>query len=104
MISSTYLKGGNKLSSSKMKYKRQDRISHNVNSEYDIVFDRCTPIIDGVLQKEEELLMRYTKNGRTINYAPAFSETDMVKTIVKLYNSSLISAEAKDILKKGIIN
>ncbi|OCT14257.1 hypothetical protein A8709_25855 [Paenibacillus pectinilyticus] len=92
------------MSSSKMKYKLHDRISHNVNSEYDIVFDRCTPIINGVTQNEEEILMRYTKNGRTVNNAPAFSEIDMAKTIVKLYNSTLLSAEAKDILKKGIIN
>ena len=91
------------MSKPKMKYKLHDRISHNVNSEYDIVFDKCTAIVDGVEQKEEELLMRYTKNGRTINNAPAFDEIDMIKTILKLYNSTLLSVEAKEILRKGII-
>ncbi|WP_375346286.1 hypothetical protein ACEWPB_02725 [Priestia megaterium] len=90
------------MSKPKVQYKLHDRISHNVDSEYDIVFDKCTPIIDGVSQKEEQLLMRYTKNGNTINNAPAFSEIDMVKTIVKLYNSTLVSVEAKEVLRKGI--
>ncbi len=92
------------MSKPRIEYKRNDRISHNVNSEYDIVFDKCTPIVDDVVHKGEELLMRYTKNGRTINNAPAFDEIDMIKTIVKLYNSTLLSAEAKEVLRKGIIN
>lgn len=85
-----------------MQYKIHDRISHNINSEYEIVFDKCTPIINGVSQKEKQLLMRYTKNGNTVNNAPAFGEIDMMKTIVKLYNSTLISVEAKEVLRKGI--
>jgi hypothetical protein len=91
------------MSENTVKYKLHDRISYNVNSEYDIVFDKCTPIINGVEQKDEELLMRYTKNGNTVNRAPAFAEIDMMKTIVKLYNSKLLSAEAKDILRNGIV-
>lgn len=86
-----------------MKYKRHDRISQNVDSKYDIVFDKCTPIVNGVPQKDEQLLMRYTKNGNTVNNAPAFNEIDMMKTIVKLYNSTLLSAEAKEVLRRGII-
>lgn len=78
------------------------RVSYNVNNEYDIVFDRCTPKIDGVKQNYEELLMRYTKNGNTVNRAPAFDEIDMMNTIVKLYNSSVISKEAKEILRNRI--
>jgi hypothetical protein len=84
------------------KYKRLDRISHNVDEEYDIVFDKCTPVINGAPKNEVQLLMRYIKNGRTVNNAPAFDEIDMMKAIVKLYNSSLITSEAKDILKQGI--
>ncbi|MGV2940568.1 hypothetical protein AB5I83_13305 [Mesobacillus sp. LC4] len=84
------------------KYKRHDRISHNVDEAYDIVFDKCTPVINGVPKNEVQLLMRYTKNGMTVNNAPAFDEIDMVKAIVKLYNSSLITSEAKEILKQGI--
>ncbi len=86
-----------------MKYKLHNRISHNVDSEYDIVFDKCTAIVNGVSQKDEQLLMRYTKNGKTINNAPAFNEIDMMKIIVQLYNITLISAEAKAVLRKGII-
>lgn len=85
-----------------VEYIRNARISYNVDSEYDIVFDRCTPKINGVKQNHEELLMRYTKNGKTVNNAPAFDEIDMINAIVKLYNSSLISNEAKEVLKKGI--
>ncbi|PPA71713.1 hypothetical protein [Jeotgalibacillus proteolyticus] len=85
-----------------VKYKRHDRISHYVNDEYSIIFDRCTPIVNGVPKEQEQLLMRYTKNGNTINNAPAFNEKDMVKAIVKLYESSLISEEAKEVLEKGI--
>ncbi|MFB3168485.1 hypothetical protein P5G62_015310 [Neobacillus sp. 179-C4.2 HS] len=85
-----------------VEYKVIKRISHNVNEEYDIVFDKCTPKIDGVKQDHDELLMRYTKNGNTVNRAPAFDEKDMVKAIVKLFNSAVISDEAKDILRKGI--
>jgi hypothetical protein len=66
------------------------------------VFDICTPIVNGVPQKNEQLLMRYTKNGNTINNAPAFNEMEMMKAIVKLYNSTLLSAEAKEVLKEGI--
>lgn len=84
------------------KYKRHDRVSHNVDSEYDIVFDKCTPVLNGTPKNEIQLLMRYTKNGKTVNNAPAFNEIDMMKVIVKLYNSSLISPEAKEILKQGI--
>jgi hypothetical protein len=83
-------------------YVRNERVSHNVNNEYDIVFDRCTPKVDGIRLNHEELLMRYTKNGKTVNNAPAFDESDMMEAIVKLYNSSVISEEAKDILRKGI--
>jgi len=86
----------------KTKYDKHDRVSHNVDNVYDIVFDRCTPVINGVPQNEEQLLMRYTKNGKTVNYAPAFNEIDMMKAIVKLYNSSVISNEAKEILRQGI--
>ena len=86
-----------------VKYKLHDRISQYVNSEYDIVFDKCTAIVNGVPQKDEQLLMRYTKNGKTINNAPAFNEIDMMKTIVKLYNSTILSSEAKEVLRKGII-
>ncbi|QCU21010.1 hypothetical protein BPGQ101_19730 [Bacillus altitudinis] len=85
-----------------MKYKRHGRISHHVDSEYDIVFDKCTPEINGVPQKDLQLLMRYTKNGHTINNAPAFNEIDMMKAIVKLYDSELISDNAKDVLRQGI--
>ncbi|MDG5471517.1 hypothetical protein P6709_07135 [Jeotgalibacillus sp. ET6] len=85
-----------------VKYKRHDRLVHFVNEEYDIVFDRRTPIINDVPQENEQLLMRYTKNGRTVNNAPAFNETDMVKSMVKLYHSSLLSPEAKEILKQGL--
>jgi hypothetical protein len=85
-----------------VKYKVNKRISHNVNAEYDIVFDRCTPKIDGIKQDHEELLMRYTKNGNTVNRAPAFDEKDMMEAIVKLYNSTVISDEAKEILRKGV--
>lgn len=92
-----------KVIKSTMKYKLHDRISQNVDSEYDIVFDKCTAIVNGVPQKDEQLLMRYTKNGKTINNAPAFNEIDMMKIIVQLYNSTLISAEAKAVLRKGII-
>jgi hypothetical protein len=92
----------NKLSKLKVKYNRHDRVSHNVDREYDIVFDKCTPIINGVPQNEVQLLMRYTKNGTTINNAPAFDEIDMMNTIVKLYKSSLLSTKAKEILRKGI--
>jgi hypothetical protein len=91
------------LNKSNVEYKRIDRVHHNVDNEYDIVFDRCHPKIDGELQTYEELLMRYTKNGRTINNAPAFDEIDMMKAIVELYKSSVISDEAKEILRKGII-
>ncbi|MBT2642887.1 hypothetical protein J7I80_11670 [Bacillus sp. ISL-41] len=84
------------------KYKRHGRISHNVDEAYDIVFDKCTPVINGVPKNEIQLLMRYTKNGITVNNAPAFDEIDMMEAIVKLYNSSLISSEAKEILKQGI--
>jgi hypothetical protein len=90
------------MSKYKIEYKRNDRVAYNVDNEYDIVFDRCTPIIDGVLQNYDLLLMRYTKNGNTINNAPAFRELDMVKAIVKLYNSSVISDRAKEILRNGI--
>jgi hypothetical protein len=90
------------MSKYKIQYKVKERISHNVDNEYDIVFDRCTPIINGVLQNNEELLMRYTKNGKTVNNAPAFNENDMIEAIVKLYNSSVISTEAKEKLRKGI--
>ncbi|TDL92119.1 hypothetical protein E2R55_03375 [Vibrio vulnificus] len=92
------------MSKTNTKYKRNDRISFNVNSEYDIVFDRCNPVIDGQLKSEEQLLMRYTKNGHTINNAPAFDELIMMRAIVKLYGSSVISKEAKDILKSGIMD
>lgn len=85
-----------------VKYTRHDRVSHNVNSAYDIVFDRCTPVVNGTPRDHEQLLMRYTKNGNTINNAPAFNEIDMMKSIVKLYNSSLLSNEAKEILRKGM--
>lgn len=91
-----------RMSNPEVKYIRHDRISYNVDNEYDIVFDRCTAKIDGVLQGEEELLMRYTKNGITINRAPAFDELSMMKAIVKLYNSSVISNTAKEILRNGI--
>ncbi|UOQ49616.1 hypothetical protein MUN88_05920 [Gracilibacillus caseinilyticus] len=47
-------------------------------------------------------MMRYTKNGHTINNAPAFNEIDMMKAIVKLYESDLISDNAKDVLRQGI--
>jgi hypothetical protein len=90
------------MSKPKIEYKRNDRISYNVDNQYDIVFDRCNPRIDGVTQSHEQLLIRYTKNGNTINNAPAFNELTMMKAIVKLYNSSVISDEAKEILKKGI--
>lgn len=46
--------------------------------------------------------MRYTKNSKTVNNAPAFNEMDMMKTIVKLYSSKLLSDEAKEILRQGI--
>jgi hypothetical protein len=49
-----------------MEYKRKERISHKVDNEYEIVFDRCTPAINGVLQNDEELLMRYTKNEKQL--------------------------------------
>jgi hypothetical protein len=83
-------------------YIRNKRVLHNVNNEYNIVFDRCTPKVNGIKMNHEELLMRYTKNGKTVNNAPAFDETDMMMAIVKLYNSSVISEKAKEILKKGI--
>lgn len=86
----------------KVEYKRLGRVSYNIDHEYDIVFDKCLPKINGILQTDEELLMRYVKNGRTINNAPAFDEIEMMKAIVKFYNSSVISKEAKDILKTGI--
>lgn len=86
----------------KVEYKRLARVSHQVNEQYDIVFDRCIPKWDGILQEQEQLLMRYVKNGNTINYAPAFNEVDMMKAMVKLYRSSVISDEAKEILRSGI--
>ncbi|WP_404407994.1 hypothetical protein [Jeotgalibacillus malaysiensis] len=90
------------MSKPTVKYTRHDRISHNVDAAYDIVFDRCTPVVNGTPRDQEQLLMRYTKNGNTINNAPAFNEIDMMKSIVKLYQSDLISLEAKEILRKGI--
>lgn len=83
-------------------YIRNKRVSYNVNNEYDIVFDLCTPKVNGVKMNHEELLMRYTKNGKTVNNAPAFDERNMMEAIVKLYNSSVISEQAKEILRKGI--
>lgn len=90
------------MSNVKVNYKVNKRVSHNVDHEYDIVFDRCNPIIDGVKQNYEQLLMRYTKNDKTVNNSPAFNEIDMMKAIVKLFGSSAISDEAKEILRKGI--
>ena len=46
--------------------------------------------------------MRYTKNGHTINNAPAFEEKEMLMALVALYKSDIISDKAKEILKKGI--
>jgi hypothetical protein len=86
----------------RINYIVNERISHNVNNEYEIVFDRCTPKIDGQKLNHEELLMRYTKNGKTVNNAPAFDETDMIKAIVKLYNSPVISEHAKKLLRDNI--
>ena len=86
----------------KVEYERLARVSHQVNEEYDIVFDKCIPKWDGVLQDHEQLLIRYVKNGNTINNAPAFNEVDMMKAMVKLYHSSVISDEAKQILKSGL--
>ncbi|ALC92310.1 hypothetical protein AM500_22950 [Bacillus sp. FJAT-18017] len=91
------------MSKLQMKYKIHKRVSQNVDKEYDIVFDKCTPIINGVPQNDLQLLMRYTKNGRTVNNAPAFNEMDMIKTIIKLFDSELISPEAKKTLKQGIL-
>lgn len=87
----------------KVNYQVNKRARHKVNDEYEIVFDRCTPIINGVKQNYEQLLMRYTKNGDTIPKPPAFNELEMMKAIVKMYNDdSIISSEAKQILREGI--
>jgi hypothetical protein len=58
--------------------------------------------VNGIKLNHEELLMRYTNNGKTINNAPAFDEIDMMEAIVKLYKSAGISDRAKEILRKVI--
>lgn len=39
-------------------------------------------------------------NGHTINNALAFKEKDMMKAVVALYKSDIISDKAKEILKQ----
>ena len=87
---------------SQTEYVRHERVCYPVNEEYTIVFDRCNPKVDGVILEQEQLLMRYTKNGNTVNRAPAFDEMEMAKAIVELYNSKILSREAKEVLKEGI--
>lgn len=58
--------------------------------------------IDGEKLDHEELLMRYTKNGKTVNNAPAFDEIDMIKAIINLCNSSVISDKAMKLLRDNI--
>lgn len=86
----------------KVTYKILDRISYNVDEEYDIVFDLCVPVHNGKKQNYEQLQMRYLKDGKVVQKPPAFDEKEMVRAIVKLYESDLLSPAARDILRHGI--
>ena len=83
-------------------YEIIQRVSTRASNGDDIVFDKVYAIEGKIKREDPELMMRYVKNGKTVHRPPSFDEIDMVKAIVKLYNSNVISDEAKKFLKEGL--
>jgi hypothetical protein len=86
----------------KRSYEIIQRVSTRASNGDDIVFDKVYAIEGKDRREEPELLMRYVKNGNTVHRPPSFDEFDMIKAIINLYNSDIISDEAKKLLKEGV--
>ncbi|MDR0139211.1 hypothetical protein RFW18_15770 [Metabacillus idriensis] len=72
-----------------------------VNNTYSICIDKCIKYEDGE-EKEEQVVLRYKKDGVRIPRQPAFNEISVTEAIISAYKKGVFSREALEMMKKGI--
>lgn len=86
---------------SKITYKPIVESEVRVSGTYSICIDRCIKFEDGE-EQEEQVVMRYKKNGKRVPRQPAFDELSVTEAIVNAYKQGVFSRDALNLLKKGI--
>lgn len=89
------------MSDTKINYEPMVESEVKVSETYSICIDKCMKIEDGV-EKGEQVVLRYKKNGIRIPRQPAFNELSVTEAIINAYQRGVFSREAIDLLKKGI--
>ncbi|MDO6630088.1 hypothetical protein [Bacillus thuringiensis] len=72
-----------------------------VSETYSICIDKCMKFENGI-EKGEQVVMRYKKNGTRVPRQPAFNELNITEAIINAYKNGIFSRKALELLKKGI--